>query len=291
MRIGLGIDVAAARARRTLGAINRLLFDDDEPGFLFFADPSTCFTDTAGTTQAEVGDPVAYWQDLSGNGNHATQATTANRPILGRKPKGGVTANSVGSGFDITEPGKPDRYYLFFGGASDPRWMQTPVITPGTDKVQVFAGVRKLSDAATGIVFNSGHTSSDTVGSFNLGAPSLNGAVSYRIFASGTVRAEVDLFGFHAPISSVLSAFGDISAPSLSLFVNGALEGISTDTQGSGNYAPNSVNIGRRSVGNTNFFNGEISALTARFGPNLDTNQIALVEAFIASKVAEETIT
>lgn len=43
-------------------------------------DPATLFTDTAGTTPAVVTNTVGRWSDKSGNGNHATQATGAQRP-------------------------------------------------------------------------------------------------------------------------------------------------------------------------------------------------------------------
>ena len=49
------------------------------------------------------------------------------RPTLGRRPLGGVTENSIGSGFDITEPGKPDRWYLHFPGGPSPAWLRLPL--------------------------------------------------------------------------------------------------------------------------------------------------------------------
>ena len=76
------------------------LFASGEKGAWY--DPSdlmTMWTDTAGTTQATVGDEVARIDDKSGNGNHATQATFAARPIL-RQTGGGL-------------------YYLEFDGTDD----------------------------------------------------------------------------------------------------------------------------------------------------------------------------
>ena len=65
------------------------LFASGEEGALFLPGPTTCFTDTAGTTAAGAGDSVARINDTSGNGNHATQATAAARPVLARVPSGG----------------------------------------------------------------------------------------------------------------------------------------------------------------------------------------------------------
>jgi hypothetical protein len=65
------------------------LFASGEEGAFYDPSPSTCFTDTGGTTAATYGDAIAYLQDLSGNGNHATQTTAASRPILARVPETG----------------------------------------------------------------------------------------------------------------------------------------------------------------------------------------------------------
>ncbi len=46
------------------------------------SDLSTVWQDSAGTTPAAVNDPVGRIDDKSGNGNHATQATTAAKPYL-----------------------------------------------------------------------------------------------------------------------------------------------------------------------------------------------------------------
>lgn len=45
-------------------------------------DPSTMFTDTAGTTKATSGQTIKLWKDKSGNAYNATQATTENAPTL-----------------------------------------------------------------------------------------------------------------------------------------------------------------------------------------------------------------
>jgi hypothetical protein len=75
------------------------LFASGEEGAWYEPSPTNCFTDTAGTTPAAVGDSVARINDSSGNGNHATQATAAARPTL-QQTAGGL-------------------YYLDFDGVDD----------------------------------------------------------------------------------------------------------------------------------------------------------------------------
>ena len=65
------------------------LFASGEEGAWYEPSDTTCFTDTAGTTPAGVGDTVARINDLSGNGNHATQTTPDSRPVLARVPETG----------------------------------------------------------------------------------------------------------------------------------------------------------------------------------------------------------
>ena len=44
------------------------------------ADQTTLFTTDAGSTQSTNGAEVGRWKDKSGNGRHATQTASANRP-------------------------------------------------------------------------------------------------------------------------------------------------------------------------------------------------------------------
>jgi hypothetical protein len=197
-------------------------------------------------------------------------------------------------GFDVTEAGKADCHYLFCGGAADPRWMQTPTITPGTDKVQVFAGVRKLSDAAAGAIAELGPNYTLNSPAFFLAASSGGGA-NYAWRAAGTASTNTGTSQlstpFVAPISNVVTGLT-------------ALTGVNTDhifrVDGAQNYvgisgvtgtafSNQAIFIGAR-AGTSIPFNGEIYALGVRFGPNLDTATIEKVEQYVASLVAEDTI-
>jgi hypothetical protein len=73
-----------------LAALIKSLFGASEQGGMWLPEPCFCWKDTAGTIPCTApGDLVARNDDVSGNGNHATQATLASRPALGRTVEGG----------------------------------------------------------------------------------------------------------------------------------------------------------------------------------------------------------
>lgn len=113
-------------------------------GGMYRAGPDTCFQDDAGTTPAAVGDPVGYIADLSGNGNHMVQATSAARPVL----------RQDGSGY----------YYLEFDGVDD-SLASTASITFGVPFYFALAGERL--DGA-GQLLSVGTILANSVGIFNV---------------------------------------------------------------------------------------------------------------------------
>jgi hypothetical protein len=71
------------RAFGGLGWTPAALFAQGEQGMWYEPKPEYLFQDAAGTVPVTAdGDPVGYMQDLSGNGNHATQSTSAARPVF-----------------------------------------------------------------------------------------------------------------------------------------------------------------------------------------------------------------
>lgn len=85
-----------------MAQVIKSLFANNEQGFAFdFNDLSTMFQDSAGTIPVTgVGQPVGKVLDKSGRGNHATQSTSAKRPILQQNATTGA-------------------YYLAFDGVDD----------------------------------------------------------------------------------------------------------------------------------------------------------------------------
>ena len=185
----------------------------------------------------------------------------------------------VVSSFDVTEAGKADCWYLGFDGSDD--FLVTPTITPGTDKAQVFAGVRKLSDAARGMLVELGNAPG--LQTWRIEAPDGPALQRYLWNSSGSSSSSTVASGYAAPITNVLTCIGDIANDTAILRVNGAQAASSTGDQGTGNYLAYPAYIGRRG-GTLLPFNGRIYSLICRFGPNLTADQIAQTEAWVNSK-------
>lgn len=172
--------------------------------------------------------------------------------------------------------------YLKFDGVDD--WLITPTITPGTDKVQVFAGVRKLSDAAAAPVVELSALLTANNGSVSLFAPA-SSASNIQFATKGTTIAPSTYTNaaVAAPTTDVLTGIGDISGDVSILRVDGVQRATSSADQGTGNYLAYPLYIGRRG-GTTLPFNGQLYSLITRFGPNLSTATIQAAEKFVATK-------
>jgi hypothetical protein len=148
--------------------------------------------------------------------------------------------------------------------------------------VQVFAGVRKLSDAAQGIVAEMSATIVSNAGAFALTAPN-SAAANYNFSSKGTTQADNVVTTYTAPITSVISGLGDIGGASNFIRVNGSQVGSTLTTQGTGNYLAYPLYLGRRG-GTTLPFNGRLYSLITRFGANLTAGQITSTETWVNGK-------
>jgi hypothetical protein len=241
------------------------LFAADEVGVWY--DPSdfdTMWKDTAGTTPVTaVDDLVARIDDKSGNGFHATQATEANRPVLKQDSNG--------------------NYYLLFDGTND--GMVTSAIDfTSTDEISVFAGVRKLSDAATAMFVELSANVSGSTGSFYFTAPESTsirfGSIS-RGGASISATQRADGTG-NAPITVVASSTHDISGDLTTLRINTAASTNATGDKGTGNFGNHELYIGTRGGGSLHF-NGWLYSLIVR-GALSDSTEIDEAEVWVNGK-------
>lgn len=196
-------------------------------------------------------------------------------------------SQKVTSTYDVTEAGQPDNYYLSFDGVDDS--MVTPTITPGVDKVQVFAGVRKAADTPTfGVIAELSANGGSNNGGMNLFAP--GATATYYAQSRGTLTATLQTSAVYpGAISGVLVSLADIASDRLTIRVNSGQVAQSTDNQGTGNYKTDVIHIGRR-AGTSNPLNGQIFSLIVRFGANLTNDQIVATEKWVSGKTAGVTL-
>lgn len=186
----------------------------------------------------------------------------------------------VVSQYEVTQSGVASAPYLAFDGVDD--GMVTGTITPATNKVQVFTGLRKLSDAAQQIVAEMSATIASNAGAFALTAPN-SAAANYNFSSKGTTQTDNVVTTYAAPITNVISGLGNIAEASNLIRVNGAQVGSTLTTQGTGNYLAYPLYIGRRG-GTTLPFNGRLYSMIVRFGNNLAANQIVSAENWVNGK-------
>jgi len=169
--------------------------------------------------------------------------------------------------------------YLEFNGLS---WsMSTGSIVPGTDKAQVFVGLRKLSDA-TQIIAELSVDANSNNGSIASYVETAN--VQYGLFSKGTNAAIASInSGFAAPNTVVFTGIGDISGDVATLRLNGAQAATSSADQGAGDYLTYPLFIGGRNNASL-FFQGWLSSLIVRFGANLTQSQIEATESWVNQK-------
>jgi hypothetical protein len=264
----------AMRARRRRARVSggggfdpASLFAAGEQGAWYEPSPTTCFTDTARTTAAAVGDPVAGMTDLSGRGNHATQATLAQRPIL--RQSGAL-------------------FYLECDGTDD-GMVTSSINFTATDKMSVFAGAQKLSDAAAAIVVELSADINSNAGSFYLSAPNTSGTgEQYATTSRGAAAlatGQVSLATANtvpAPDTAVLTGLHDIAGDSSILRRNGTAYTAGTADKGAGNFGNYPLFIGRRN-GASLPFNGRIYSMIV-LGRTATPAEITATEAYIALK-------
>ena len=171
--------------------------------------------------------------------------------------------------------------YLKFDGTDD--FLVSGTINPGSvDKAQVFAGVRKLSDAATAVIaeWSDSYSTVGRDGTFILSS-SASGASVYGSAFKGTNIVGGDVSGYAAPITNVLSNLFDIPGDVRTFRSNGTQASLVTGDAGAGNFSSQVLYVGRR--GGTSLpFNGHLHQLLVRFSAtNLDAATITATETWV----------
>ena len=192
-------------------------------------------------------------------GNHAFQETTTKRPPYQQDSFG--------------------RYYLAFDGVDDALVTKSIDFT-ATETMTVFAGVRKLSNSATGMLLETSTESGVNAGTFQIRAPN-GAATNYLLGVRGALaEATVTISPYSAPISTVLTLSANLLS-SIFIQANGVKTNISNGT-GGGNYGNYPLFIGQRNQSSL-AFNGNIYSLIIR-GVQSSSTQIASTEKYVNSK-------
>lgn len=182
------------------------------------------------------------------------------------------------SNVNIAQPPFAQVGALLFDGVDD--FMQTPSIDfSATDRVTVFAGVRKLSDAARATVVELGVPAPN--GYFAVEVPG-SASPAYQFVSRGTSTVFVSGSGFPAPDTAVITGIGGISTDTAIIRRNGVQIGSSATDQGTGNYANAVLYIGRRS-GVSLPFSGYLFPLIVRGAASSDY-QITATENWVNGK-------
>lgn len=189
------------------------------------------------------------------------------------------------------------------GASTDLHWLETDGVDDGmvtgnidftgTDKVSVFAGVRKLSDAAGSGMLLAHETTVGGLNVFFVTAPE-GSAATYGARASGSVlyTARTPL-AFPAPRSDVLSARLDIAGGAVlgdvfKINVNGIAQAptvIGGTSAGTGNYGNHPLYLFRRGGGVALPFNGWFYGLAITGRLTTDAETVA-TERFLGKKTA-----
>lgn len=177
------------------------------------------------------------------------------------------------SNVNIAQPPFAQVGALLFDGVDD--FMQTPSIDfSATDKVTVFAGVRKRSDAARGFIVELGATEQNR---FRLAGPS--GALNDFDFSAGGTSIVGCSSAIAAPFTAVITGAADISADSILQRRNGVQVQTNAADQGTGNFSNAVLYIGRR-TGTVFPFNGYLYSLIVR-GAATTADQITATENWV----------
>ena len=238
----------------------------------------TLYVSSANTPEAITRHNVYILRDT---GNTATSVTFGGAALF----QGTFTAAQIAAlgGIPVTTTAAKStnkgNYYWEFDG-SDDCWQTGVMDLSYTDKATVIAGVTKLSDAATGFVFELSALAGVNPGTFQLRAPSAS--FDYFFANGGTGSSSTAISStYPAPITKVLTGVGDISGDLSQLQVNGTVAATSTADQGTGNYGSMyPLNIGSRNKTGS-FFKGNLHP-TIIIGAKLPDNEIKILEKFVA---------
>jgi len=212
----------------------------------------------------------------------ATVAGTVTQADLRLSLDSAYPYQRVTTATDYADIGAPRR--IKYDGIDD--FLQTAAVDfSATDKMTVWAGVRKLSDAAFSVLLELSATAATNNGSFVVFAPRAAG--NYGCSMRGTAIAGLVVSTYTAPVSNVISLKLDIGATGylaeIVPRVNGAtptITNIDGTDAGTGNFGNYSFYFGAR-AGTSLRFSGEVFSPEVIRGAASTAAQIDMVERVI----------
>lgn len=254
--------VAVRERRSVLDEVIRLM--RGLPGGLWLPGLSLMWQDSTMTTPVTGhGDPVGAIADISGNGLHAIQATSGNRPLY-------QTDGAL--------------HWLLCDGSNDGLYTASLDLTAHT-KLTLAAAARKLSDAAAATLLGHGRAGTDSRAA-ELVFPRTNTITGAALtFRDGTNTPEKRAANAAAPVTQVLTALADYGGGSVATQARIRTNGVEgTTTNGavaSGNFGNYTVRLGGRDGANSPF-NGRFYG--GALSPQVSTDLTAVVEALMANR-------
>jgi hypothetical protein len=178
--------------------------------------------------------------------------------------------------------------YLRFDGVDD-GMVTNSINFTSTDKMTVWAGVRKLSDAAPAMFLELSASSTANSGSFYVTAPEAGSTYGIRTRGSGNVTG-YNHANFAAPITNVISTalnnggLGGTPANCVTSRFNSIVNtvGAAVTNTAAGNFGNYPLFIARRNNASLPF-NGRLHSLIVR-GAQSTAEQIAATETYVNSK-------
>lgn len=234
-----------------------------------------------------------------------TESSTRDTQMTGNASKGilvwgaqlelGSTATAyqrVGTAFDVTEAGVPTVHYVQYDGTDD-SFSTSSIDFTATNKMSVFAGARKSSDAASGILVELSANAGGNNGSFyvvtgpdpfaaNRYSSSTRGSLS--ITASNTATTNIG----NAPDQAVLSSTHDISGDLTTIRRNGVLGTSATVDLGLGNFGNHPLFIGRRNNATVPFNGRDYGIIVV--GKTASATEITNTESYLAANTSGVSI-
>ena len=183
---------------------------------------------------------------------------------------------------DYADVGVP-RSFLH-DGFDDSSYTASSLDLSGTDKVTVWAGVYKNSDAASGMLAELTANSFTTNGAFSFVVPdNITASGDFAFYSRGTTLRSANSAATLAPVSRVMTGIGDISGDVATLRLNGVQAATNTGDQGTGNYSNAVLYMGRRNNASLPF-NGKVYTIIIRGGVT-DAATLALTERYVGSRM------